>query len=89
MMDEHNGREMEESPAASENPSGCVAGSAQHRTSARYDDVSGDESCFDVSIFSTPIPSLGTADVDELLQDKAVENIRLEFKRTFPGKERH
>ena len=30
--------------------------------------------------FFTPIPSLGTADVQELLDDQSVENVRLEFK---------
>ena len=40
-----------------------------------------------MSIFSTPIPALATADLQELLDDQAVENVRLEFKREVPGKD--
>ena len=40
-----------------------------------------------MSIFSTPISSLGTADLEELLGDNAAENIRLEFKREPPTKD--
>ena len=40
-----------------------------------------------VSIFSTPISALATADLQELLNDQAVENVRLEFKREVPSKD--
>jgi Putative DNA-binding domain len=40
-----------------------------------------------MSIFSTAIQVLATADVQELLDEKAVENVRLEFKRDVPGKD--
>jgi hypothetical protein len=40
-----------------------------------------------LSIYSTPISSFTTADVQELLDDQAVENARLEFKREVPGKD--
>jgi hypothetical protein len=40
-----------------------------------------------MSIFSKPISKLGTEDLEELLKEAAVENIRLEFKLEVPGKE--
>lgn len=40
-----------------------------------------------MSIFSKPISQLGTADLDQLLSDRAVENVRLEFKLEFPSKD--
>lgn len=41
-----------------------------------------------MSIYTTPIPLLKTADVLELLQDGgAVENVRLEFKSEIPDKD--
>ena len=38
-------------------------------------------------IFSKPITNLTTEDLNELLQENAVENIRLEFKRDDPSKD--
>src|SRR5260221_6031480 len=40
-----------------------------------------------MSIFTTPLPQLGTADVQELLEGGAVENARLEFKLEVPSKD--
>src|SRR5580704_9368413 len=40
-----------------------------------------------MSIFVKPISQLGTADLQELLGDRAVENARLEFKREVPDKD--
>jgi hypothetical protein len=40
-----------------------------------------------MSIYTKPISELTTADLDELLQANAVENIRLEFKLTVPAKD--
>ena len=40
-----------------------------------------------MSIFTKPISQLATADVQELLQDSAVENVRLEFKSEVPDKD--
>jgi len=40
-----------------------------------------------MSIYSTPISQLKTSDLAELLQEQAVENIRLEFKREVPDKD--
>jgi hypothetical protein len=40
-----------------------------------------------VSIFFTPIPALATADLQKLLDDQAVENVRLEFEREVPSKD--
>jgi hypothetical protein len=40
-----------------------------------------------MSIFTTPLPQLGTADLLELLEQKAVENVRLEFKLEIPSKD--
>lgn len=40
-----------------------------------------------MSIFAKPISQVSTADLLELLQDNAVENVRLEFKREAPNKE--
>jgi hypothetical protein len=40
-----------------------------------------------MSIFTKPISQLETADLEELLQDRAVENVRLEFKREVPNKD--
>jgi len=49
--------------------------------------VSREKELLHASIFSTPIPALATADLQELLHDQAVENARLEFKREIPGKD--
>jgi hypothetical protein len=40
-----------------------------------------------MSIFTTPFPQLGTADLQELIEQKAVENVRLEFKLEIPSKD--
>ena len=40
-----------------------------------------------MSIFTKPLSQLGTADLQELLNDGAVENARLEFKLQVPNKE--
>jgi hypothetical protein len=40
-----------------------------------------------MSIYAKPISQLTTADLHELLNERAVENIRLEFKREVPGKD--
>ncbi len=40
-----------------------------------------------MSIFTKPLSQLGTADLHELLQDRAVENARLEFKLQVPDKD--
>ena len=40
-----------------------------------------------MSIYTTPISQLKTSDLDELLQEQAVENTRLEFKREVPDKD--
>ncbi len=40
-----------------------------------------------MSIFTKPLSQLGTADLQELLNDGAVENLRLEFKLQVPNKE--
>jgi hypothetical protein len=40
-----------------------------------------------MSLFDTPISRLKTQDLQELLADQAVENVRLEFKREVPNKE--
>jgi len=40
-----------------------------------------------MAIFAKPISQLGTADLQELLEDGAVENARLEFKREVPDKD--
>jgi hypothetical protein len=40
-----------------------------------------------VSIFTKPLSQLTTADLQELLDDAAVENVRLEFKSEIPGKD--
>ena len=40
-----------------------------------------------MSIYSTPISALSTTDLQELLDDKSVENVRLEFKREVPDKD--
>jgi len=40
-----------------------------------------------MSIYATPISQLKTSDLDELLQEQAVENTRLEFKREVPEKD--
>jgi hypothetical protein len=40
-----------------------------------------------MSIFSKPISRLGTEDLEELLKEAAVENVRLEFKLEVPGKD--
>ena len=40
-----------------------------------------------MSIFGKPLSQLTTADLQELLQDKATENARLEFKREVPGRD--
>lgn len=38
-------------------------------------------------IYTKPLSQLGTSDLEELLQEQAVENIRLEFKREVPPKD--
>ena len=40
-----------------------------------------------MSIFTTPLFQLGTADLQELIDQKAVENVRLEFKLEIPSKD--
>jgi hypothetical protein len=40
-----------------------------------------------MSIYTTPISQLKASDLAELLQEKAVENTRLEFKREVPDKD--
>jgi hypothetical protein len=40
-----------------------------------------------MSIYSTQLSQLTTADLQELLADKAVENVRLEFKSAPPNKD--
>jgi hypothetical protein len=40
-----------------------------------------------MSIYATPISQLKTSDLTELLQEQAVENTRLEFKREVPEKD--
>ena len=40
-----------------------------------------------MSIFTKPLSQLETADLQELLTDKAVENARLEFKLQIPNKD--
>ncbi|HTM42500.1 MAG TPA: ATP-binding protein [Terriglobales bacterium] len=40
-----------------------------------------------MSIYSRPLSHLGTGDLQELLDNKAVENVHLEFKREDPGKD--
>jgi len=40
-----------------------------------------------MSIYATPISQLKTSDLAELLQEQAVENTRLEFKRDVPDKD--
>ncbi|MGB7752408.1 MAG: ATP-binding protein, partial [Candidatus Acidiferrales bacterium] len=40
-----------------------------------------------MSIFSRPLSQIDTPDVEELMQEQAVENLRLEFKREIPGKD--
>jgi predicted HTH transcriptional regulator len=40
-----------------------------------------------MSIFTKPVSEIGTADLQELLQDAAVENARLEFKLQVPAKD--
>lgn len=40
-----------------------------------------------MSIFTKPISQLTPADLQELLQEKAIENVRLEFKREIPDKD--
>ncbi len=40
-----------------------------------------------VSIYSTPLSSLGSADLQKLIADGAVENVRLEFKLIVPDKD--
>ncbi len=40
-----------------------------------------------MSIYTTPISQLTTSDLMALLQEKAVENLRLEFKRDVPEKD--
>lgn len=37
-----------------------------------------------MSIYTTPISKLARSDLDELLTDSAVENLRLEFKSEVP-----
>ena len=40
-----------------------------------------------MSIYTKPLSQLQTADLQELLQDRAIENVRLEFKREVASKE--
>ncbi len=40
-----------------------------------------------MSVYTTPIAQLKTCDLTELLQEQAVENVRLEFKREVPDKD--
>src|ERR1700757_261603 len=40
-----------------------------------------------VSVYTTPISQLKPSDLAELLQERAVENTRLEFKREVPDKD--
>lgn len=40
-----------------------------------------------MSIFTKPVSQLGTADLEELLHEGAVENARLEFKLEVPNKD--
>jgi predicted HTH transcriptional regulator len=40
-----------------------------------------------MSIYTTPVSQLTTADLQELLKERAVENIRLEFKSESPNKD--
>ncbi|MDD5544701.1 MAG: ATP-binding protein [Acidobacteriia bacterium] len=40
-----------------------------------------------MSIFSKPLSQIGSQDLAELLAEKAVENVRLEFKRDIPNKD--
>ncbi len=40
-----------------------------------------------MSIYDKPVSRIGTLDLQELLIEKAVENIRLEFKRDVPAKD--
>jgi hypothetical protein len=40
-----------------------------------------------MSIFTTPLSHLGTSDLQELLTENAVENVRLEFKLEVPNKD--
>ena len=40
-----------------------------------------------MSIYSKPLSQVQAADLDELLQEKAVENVRLEFKLQAPSKD--
>lgn len=40
-----------------------------------------------MSIYTSPLSQLGTGDLQELLDERAVENSRLEFKSLIPGKD--
>jgi predicted HTH transcriptional regulator len=40
-----------------------------------------------MSIFGKPMSQISPLDLHELLEQKAVENVRLEFKRDIPGKD--
>lgn len=40
-----------------------------------------------MSIFTKPLSKLDSSDLHELLQDQAIENLRLEFKLEAPGKD--
>lgn len=40
-----------------------------------------------MSIFAKPVSQIAQADLQELLNDRAVENLRLEFKREVPTKD--
>jgi predicted HTH transcriptional regulator len=40
-----------------------------------------------MSIYTTPLSQLGTNDLQDLLNDGAVENVRLEFKLVAPNKD--
>jgi hypothetical protein len=41
----------------------------------------------EVSIFGKPVSSINSTDLQELLQERAVENVRLEFKSEVPNKD--
>jgi len=40
-----------------------------------------------MAIYTKPVSQLATSDLEELLRDRAVENVRLEFKRDVPPKD--
>jgi predicted HTH transcriptional regulator len=40
-----------------------------------------------MSIFTKPLSQVGAVDLQELLQEQAIENLRLEFKSEIPDKD--